>query len=281
MRCNEITLSSADFEYVRTIARDKAAIVIDPDKRYLVESRLGRVAEDEGFDSLTALIHALRKSDQSGTLHSRAIEALATHETFFFRDRHPFDALRDSILPELIAARRDRRRLNIWSAAASTGQEAYSLAMLIRDHFPELESWDICITGTDISETVLKQARSGSYAYHEVSRGLPPALLMRHFTQIEDAWVIKPALRKMVTFRGMNLIGTWPALPVCDVILIRNVLIYFDTGAKRSILERIARQLAPDGYMGMGSAETPMLVTGLFTPVSVGSATFYRKNSLR
>lgn len=276
MPCEEAVISSLDFEYVRALAKENAAIIIDQDKRYLVESRLSPLAQEQGFRSLQALIHALRAADRQGSLHSRTIDALTTNETLFFRDRHPFDALKDTILPELIQARRSKKRLTIWSAAASTGQEAYSLAMLIKDKFPELESWKVSIIGTDLSDTVLEQARSGCYAQHEVNRGLPAPLLIRYFTQVGEKWVINPALRSMVQFRSLNLIGAWANLPVFDLILIRNVLIYFDVETKRGILHRVAAQLAPDGYMAMGSSETPLLITDVFKPVVVGRTSFYR-----
>lgn len=276
MPVEQASITGADFEYVRSIAKSKAAIVLESDKQYLVESRLSPLAEEEGFESLQALIAALRKADVSSKLHSRAIDALTTNETLFFRDLHPFDALRDHIIPELIAARKDRKYLNIWSAASSTGQEAYSVAMLLKDSFPELRSWKVSIVGTDISETAVKQARAGSYGQHEISRGLPAALLMRHFTQVADRWTIKAGLRNMVDFQNMNLVGSWPQMPVFDLILIRNVLIYFDNESRRKILHRLVRQLAPDGYMAMGSAETPKLITDAFRPVTVGRATFYR-----
>lgn len=272
----EGSLSSADFNFVRSLARETAALVFEDDKEYLVKSRLTPVAEQEGFESLQALIHALRISERLSRLQVRAIHALTTNETLFFRDRYAFDALRDSVLPELIEARRDAKALSIWSAAASSGQEAYSVAMIVRDHFPELAHWNISIMGTDLCDKVLEQARSGAYAQHEVNRGMPPALLVRHFTQEGQNWVIKPEVRRMVQFRNMNLMGKWPDVPCFDLILIRNVLIYFDQETKRNILQRVAARLARDGYMAMGSAETPMMVTDLFKPTLVGNAPFYR-----
>lgn len=278
MSTNSPVLTELDFTYVRHLAKAHAAIVIEQDKRYLVETRLSPLAEKEGFNSLTALIRALRDSAALSPLHVRAIDALTTNETLFFRDRHPFDALKLTILPRLMEARKASRVLRIWSAAASTGQEAYSIAMLIREYFPELSNWNLKIIGTDISETVLKQAREGSYAQHEVNRGLPAALLIKYFVQNPDGrWQIKPALREMVEFLPLNLIGRWPQLPVFDLIFIRNVLIYFDVNTKRNILDRVSQYLAADGLLALGSAETTVLVTQSLQPTTIGATVFYQK----
>lgn len=277
MAVEQIQLADSDFEYVRNLAKDHAAIVLEADKRYLVETRMSRVANEEGFASIAALVHALRRHNACSRLHVKAIDALTTNETLFFRDRYPFDALVKSIFPALIEARRSQRRLRIWSAASSTGQEAYSIAMLIREHFPELASWNVSIVGTDISETVLQRARSGCYAQHEVNRGLPPAILSRYFKSLPDCkWEIKPEIRNMVQFLSMNLVAPWLELGIFDVIFIRNVLIYFDTATKKNILNKVKRQLAPDGYLALGSAETPVMITQAFQPVNFERAVFYR-----
>ena len=279
MTLDQATISSADFEFVRTLAKSNAAIVLEDDKRYLVETRLCNLAQDEGFDSLRALVQALRRAEEFGRLHTRTIDALTTNETLFFRDRHPFDALVQTVVPDMIHARRFDRTLKIWSAASSSGQEAYSIAMLLRDKFPELLSWRIVIIGTDICESVLAQARSGVYGQYEINRGLPAPLLVKFFqtTGEERKWVIRDTIKSMVEFRKLNLIQPWTGLPVFDIVFVRNVLIYFDIPAKREILERIASShLANDGYLALGSAETTVTVTPVFKPVTLGRAVLYR-----
>lgn len=271
---NEV-LTTSDFEYVRKLAKTNAAIIIDDDKRYLVETRLSPLAEQTGYSSLAALIQALRGPANDWGLKNKIIDALTTNETLFFRDGHVFDALAETVLPRLVKARASEKRLHIWSAAASTGQEAYSLAMLIRSKFPELQTWNVSIIGTDISDTVLAQARSCSYSQHEVSRGLPEVLLKRYFTASGNRWVINPDLRSMVEFRSMNLISNWSLQLTFDLVLIRNVLIYFDDETRRGILTRVARQLAADGCMLLGTAETPMLASRMFRTVQAGRAVFY------
>lgn len=279
MALDQNPITTADFDFVRNLAKTTAAIVFEDDKRYLIESRLSTLAQDEGFASLRALVNALRDADESSRLHTRTIDALTTNETLFFRDRHPFDAMVQTVIPEMIHARRFERTLKIWSAASSTGQEAYSLAMLLRDKFPELLTWRITIIGTDICEDVLAQAKTGIYGQHEINRGLPAPMLVKYFqsTGEERKWTVRDNIRSMVEFRKLNLIQSWTGLPVFDIVFIRNVLIYFDVPAKRDILERIAaKQIAPDGYLSLGSAETTVTVTPVFRPVTLGRAVLYR-----
>ncbi len=273
-------LTDLDFHYVRHLAKVNSAIVIGEDKRYLVETRLSPLAEQTGFHSLAALIDALRVADKPGPLHVRTIDALTTNETSFFRDRYPFEAFGNTVLPRLIEARKSTRRLRIWSAAASTGQEAYSISMLIRERYPELLNWDVRIIGTDISETVLKQARDGIYGQHEVARGLPSPLLAKYFLENEQGrWQIRPEIRSMTEFLPINLIGHWPSLPVFDFIFIRNVLIYFDLDDKRKILSRICQNLAEDGLLALGTAESTVQVTQLLLPTTIDKAVFFQKTN--
>lgn len=269
-------LTQADFDYVADLARKNAAIVLDPGKEYLVESRLTPIARTEGFDSLSDFIGRLRGELGYGSIHARVIDALTTNETYFFRDIHPFDALRNDILPGLIARRSKEKSLVLWCGAASTGQEPYSFAMMLREYFPQLNDWKITIVATDISPRVLEQARKGEYNQIEVNRGLPALLLVKYFQKQGDRWVIKEAIRKMVEFKRMNLIEPWPALPTCDIVLMRNVLIYFDTPTKQTIMRNVRRFLAPDGYFFLGTAETTMNIDPVFLPMSYGKATIYR-----
>ncbi len=276
-----MSLSPQDFSYISDLARKQAAIVLEPGKEYLVESRLIPIARDEGHANLGDLITKLRSSN--GTLtpaHLKVIDALTTNETYFFRDLHPFDALRTEILPNLIARRAEKKSLNIWCGAASTGQEPYSLCMLIRQHFPQLITWKINFIATDLSPRVLEQAKRGEYNQVEVNRGLPAIYLIKFFSKQEERWIVKEEVRKMVDYRQLNLIGPWLGLPICDLIFIRNVLIYFDVPTKQAILKNVRAQLAADGYFFLGTAETTLNIDPAFTPVSYGKATAYRTQSV-
>jgi chemotaxis protein methyltransferase CheR len=227
-------LSAVDFDFISALAHRQAAIVLERGKEYLVEARLTPLAEREGFASLAGLIAAMRKDRIEGSLHGKAVDALTTNETYFFRDFHPFEALRRTILPELIQQREASRKITVWCAASSTGQEPYSLAMLIREHFPQLASWQIEIIATDLSPTVIRQAEAASYNQIEINRGLPAPYLIKYFTQQGSLWILKPEIRSMVQFRVLNLIQPWPILPPCDLIFIRNVMIYFDVETKKA-----------------------------------------------
>lgn len=264
------------FAFVSKMVRADAAIVLEAGKEYLVESRLLPVARREGHPSLDAFIEAAMKSAPGAPIRYKIVDALTTNETLFFRDFHPFEALRQEILPKLIESRARERRIHIWSAAASTGQEAYSIAMLIRENFPQLLTWDIKIIGTDLSTTTLEAARAGSYSQLEVNRGLPASLLVKHFDQVDGRWVIKESLRRMTDFRQMNLIQAWPLMPKFDLIFIRNVLIYFDTATKQQILGKIKGSLLADGLLFLGTAETTINIDPEWTPMPVGKSTVFR-----
>ncbi|NEQ70993.1 MAG: protein-glutamate O-methyltransferase CheR [Symploca sp. SIO2D2] len=249
-------ISDVDFSYVSDLACRNSAIILNDSKKYLVETRLEPLARRMGCQSLAELISALRAEVQFGQLHAEAIDALTTNETYFFRDFHPFDALKRSILPELIMKNSATRSLSIWCAACSTGQEPYSIAMTIREHFPELANWRISITATDLSPTVLEQAKAGRYNQIEVNRGLPANLLIKYFKKEEDDWVIDNRLRDIIQFREMNLIKPWPIFPPFDLIFMRNVLIYFDVETKRSILNKLSACIRKSGYLFLGSSES-------------------------
>lgn len=269
-------ITSKDFEYVAGLARAGAAIVLEPGKEYLVESRLDPVARQAGFPSLESFLEALRTKKLNGEMHARVIDALTTNETYFFRDFHPFEALRKHIVPEILASRSATRRLTIWSAACSAGQEPYSLAMLLREHFPQLAGWEVKIVATDLSPTVLSQAREGRYSQLEVNRGLPAPYLIKYFTRRDNHWFIQDQLKTLIEFRPMNLAQPWPLLPPFDLIFIRNVMIYFDTETKRSILRRIRNCLLPHGSLFLGTAETTINLDPNYRPVTFGNATVYR-----
>jgi chemotaxis protein methyltransferase CheR len=250
-------LSPPDFEYVRTLVKRRAALVMEDEKAYLVEMRLLALARREGFASLADLVARMR-AGPSSDLHQRVVEALVNNETSFFRDGHPFEILRQWILPELVRRRAAEARLHIWCAACSSGQEPYSIAMLLREHFPTLRDWQVRILGSDLSSAMLQRARGGRYSQLDVNRGVSARLLAKYFQKVGTDWQIAEEIRGMVDFRPINLSDAWPTLPAQDVILLRNVLIYFDLETKKHILAKIRRVLRPDGYLFLGGAETTL-----------------------
>ncbi|MFN8050688.1 MAG: protein-glutamate O-methyltransferase CheR [Acidimicrobiales bacterium] len=266
-----MTLGPDDLAYVRRIVAERSAIQLEEGKEYLIESRLETLARLENQADATVIVEQMRRSP-SGPMTQKVVEAMTTNETSFFRDRLPFDALRDSVLPALVAARSATRRLNIWCGAASTGQEPYSIAMLIREHFPELAAWNVSILATDLSTEVLEKARSGRYSQLEVGRGLPAPMLVRHFEQDGARWKVRPAVREMVEFRELNLIGTWAAMPRPDIVFLRNVMIYFDVQNKQRILAKIAANIASDGYLFLGAGETTLNLDTTFRRIEIDRA---------
>ena len=268
-------LGQAEFDFLRSLVRERCAIVLEPGKEYLADTRLAPLLRGGGFPSAVELCAVLRAAPR-GELERRVVEAMTTNETSFFRDIHPFEALRGRLLPELLAARAQERRLRLWSGACSSGQEAYSLAMLLSEHFSGLRLWDVSVLATDISRAMVQRTGAGLYGQLEINRGLPAPLLLNHFERIGTQWQIKPALRQLVQARELNLAAPWPTLPRFDVILLRNVLIYFDLDTRRSILRRARQALRPDGYLILGSAETTQLVDERWERVSCGTSVSYR-----
>ena len=271
-----MSVSKDDFEYVSKLAFDQAALVIEPGKEYLVETRLGPLAEQAGFASLAGYIRHLRSETVINGVHHQAVEALTTHETFFFRDFHPFESLRRSILPRLLAQRATSRRLTIWSAACSTGQEPYTLAMLLREHFPQLaDGWTVSILATDLVPSVLEQAKMGRYSQFEVNRGLPASYLVKYFTQRGNNWHVNEDIKRMIEFRTMNLIQPWPVMLPFDLVFLRNVMIYFNVETKKTILKKVRNCLLPHGYLFLGTAETTTNLDLEYQPVTFGKAVVY------
>jgi chemotaxis protein methyltransferase CheR len=268
-------LTEDDLDYVRTLVRERAAIVLDADKQYLIESRLDPLARKAGYESLTEMIRDLR-SKPYGRLHHQAVEAMTTNETSWFRDRSPYEAMRQHILPDLLQKRAASRTLTIWSAASSTGQEPYSTAIMIHDHFPQLHSWNLRILASDFSEEVLNKAREARYTQLEINRGLPAALLVKHFEHKGTHWQVKDHIRNMVKFGVVNLAQQWPPMPPVDIVLLRNVMIYFDIETKRSILAGVRRILRPGGYLLLGNAETTLNIDERFRRVEFGKASCYQ-----
>jgi chemotaxis protein methyltransferase CheR len=259
-------VTGLDYEYFRKFLRERSGLVLSADKHYLLESRLLPVARRAGLASLAELVHRLRGNDCEA-LAAEVVEAMTTNESFFFRDKIPFEHFRDTIIPRLIAARNHRRRIRIWCAAASTGQEPYSLAMSIKEMGDRLSGWQIEIIATDISSEALRRARSGIYSQFEVQRGLPIMLLLKYFKQIGENWQIGPDIRAMVQFRVLNLISDFSRLGMFDLVFCRNVLIYFDQPTKISVLDRLAQNLDRDGYLVLGAAETVVGLTDSLKPV--------------
>ena len=268
-------IAPTQLSYLCDLVYRKSAIVLTAEKEYLVESRLAPIARAAGFDSVEALIISLR-SPAGLSLQAVVVEAMTTNETSFFRDLHPFDALRQELLPKLKLARASTRSLVIMSAACSTGQEAYSLAMLLQEPALDMASWKIRILGFDLSEAVLSRARSGLYTQGEVNRGLPAPMLVKHFDRVGSDWQIKKALRDQLEVRQMNLIEPWPTMPRIDLLFMRNVLIYFVVPTKRAMLARARAVLGPDGYLLLGGAETTLNLDERFARVPVGKSTVYQ-----
>jgi chemotaxis protein methyltransferase CheR len=246
---------SQAFDALCEFLRRSSGLVMEQSKQYLVESRVMPIVRRERLSGLEELVLILQKG-QSPKLAKDVIEAMTINETYFFRDKSPFDQFRTVMLPAMIAARQSERRLRIWSAAASTGQEAYSLAMILEEHAARMPGWKIEILGTDLSDQVLDKARKGIYSQFEVQRGLPTPMLLRHFNQIGDSWQISDSMRAKVTFRQMNLLADYTSLGRFDIIYCRNVLIYFDAARKMDILGRMSRILAPDGFLTLGASES-------------------------
>lgn len=251
------TIAKADFDYICDLVFQRAAIVLEPGKEYLVQSRLASVATQNGCATLADLVVRLR-AQPGGKLVQSVVEAMTTNETSFFRDLYPFEALKKAIIPELLAKRGSDPRLTIWCAAASAGQEPYSIALLIRESFPNIPRGNIRIIATDINTEVLEQARQGVYSQIEVNRGLPISMLMRHFEKSGVNWKLREEVRQMVEFRECNLVQPWPLIPPVDILFMRNVLIYFNQETKKAILAKVRRTLKPDGYFFLGGAETTM-----------------------
>jgi chemotaxis protein methyltransferase CheR len=260
-------MTPQDFDFLRQLLKQRSGLVLSVEKQYLAESRLLPIARKHGMAGLTELVAQL-KSASTTPLAVEVVEAMTTNETFFFRDKLPFEHFRAVIVPALLAARAREKRLRIWCAAASTGQEPYSLAMALQEMAAALDGWRVDILATDLCGAVLERAKAGIYSQFEVQRGLPIGLLVRHFSQVGEQWQIAETLRAMVRFRPINLLSDFSALGNFDVVFCRNVLIYFDQETKIGVLERIARQMPADGFLVMGAAETVVGLTSSFRAVA-------------
>ncbi|NUU16983.1 protein-glutamate O-methyltransferase CheR [Cellulomonas humilata] len=266
-------LSPESFSFVADLVRRRSAIQLAPGKEYLVESRLLPLAREEGIVDVDAYVMRVRGGGREADL-VRVVEALTTNETSWFRDSTPFGALRSTVVPAVVATRGPATRLRVWSAACSTGQEPYSIAMTLADCLPSSASFDIL--ATDLSEQVLTRARAGHYSQLEVNRGLPAPMLVRHFARAGAGWEVAPQLRTHVTFRPHNLLDAPPAGGPFDVVFLRNVLIYFDLPTKRAILRRLRQVLRPDGALLLGAAETTIGVDDDWVRMPAGVGSIYR-----
>jgi chemotaxis protein methyltransferase CheR len=257
-------MTEAEFEALRVFLKARSGLALSPDKRYLVESRLSSVCTRFKLESLSHLVREIRAS-RSVALEKATIEAMTTNETFFFRDKTPFDLFQDVLLPKYLKERASSRRLRIWCAAASSGQEPYSLAMLLKEASARMPGWHIDIVASDISTEVLEKAKAGLYNQFEVQRGLPIRLLVKYFTQMGDQWQISSEIRSMVDFRYLNLLDDFSRLGQFDIVYCRNVLIYFDAPLKADVLRRISNIMAADGSLLLGASETVLGVTDALT----------------
>jgi chemotaxis protein methyltransferase CheR len=265
-----------DYEYLRKLLKERSGLDLSADKQYLVESRLVPLARKASLAGITELV--LKMKSGAAALTSDVIEAMTTNETFFFRDKIPFDHLKEAVLPALVQARAARRALRIWCAASSSGQEPYSIAMCLKEAGPMFAGWRTEIVATDLSQEVLEKSKAGIYSQFEVQRGLPIQLLLKYFTQNGELWQLKSEIRGMVQHRQLNLLQDFSHLGTFDIIFCRNVLIYFDQDTKANIFGRISRMLEPDGVLALGAAESVVGITNAFKPYPERRG-LYRPNS--
>ena len=269
-------VGSLQFTFLRDLLRKRTGVVIDASKEYLVVARLMPIVRQRKIASLDTLIDRMRKG-LDPSLERDVLSAMMTHETSFFRDKSPFETLRTMLLPELITRRAAQKQLTLWSAACSTGQEPYSIAILLNEYFPDLlASWRVRILATDFSEAVLARAREGVFSELEATRGLPAPLLRKHFRPLQGKWSISQDCRRLVEFRALNLNATWPMMPPCDIVFVRNVLIYFDVPTRAALIERMRRVLRPDGALILGGAETLIGMDTRYERLTGAGCSYYR-----
>lgn len=260
-------MNTADFEFLSAILKQRSGLVLTEEKAYLLESRLMPVARKFGFAGLPELV-AMVREDRPEDLLCDITEAMTTNESLFFRDMKPFEQLRTLVVPELVEKRAGQRTLRIWSAAASSGQEPYSIGILLKELGDMLEGWDIQVLATDISADMLNRARAGLYTQFEVQRGLPIATLVKYFKQVGEKWRLDAGIRSMVKFKEFNLLDDTAALGQFDIVFCRNVLIYFDQQTKSEVLGRISNIMPNDGVLYLGGAETVLGITDKFVPIT-------------
>jgi chemotaxis protein methyltransferase CheR len=257
-------VTPVEYDFLRKLLRERSGLDLSADKQYLIESRLIPLAKKAGLPGIAELVQKLKNGTES--LVAEVVEAMTTNETFFFRDKVPFDHLREAILPTLIQSRAARRHLRIWCAASSSGQEPYSIAMCIKEFAAQLAGWRIEIVATDLSQAVLEKSKAGLFSQFEVQRGLPIQMLVKHFTQVGEMWQLSSEIRAMVQHRQLNLLQDFGHLGVFDVVFCRNVLIYFDQETKAGVFERISKVMQPDGVLALGAAESVVGISDAFKP---------------
>jgi len=278
-----VQATSSDYGYLRQMVFSISQNVLDPSRDYLFDSRLTKVLRNQGMSQLGDLVRLLQ-SRRDTKLERDIAEAMTINETSFFRDSRPFELLRNELLPRMLITRRQTRSLRFWSAACSSGQEAYSLAMMTREYFPLLASWNIRIEGTDICAEVVERAQAGRYHRIEINRGLPARFIVKYFNKVLEDWLIKPEIKEMCAFRQSNLCG--PQFPFArttdrfDVVFLRNVMLYFSPETRKMLLERIHRVLEPDGILFLGASEQPA-DPSLWTSVLAGGTCYFRKSGGR
>lgn len=268
--------SADDFHFVRRLIRDSCGITLEDGKEYLVEARLLPLAIQQGLTSIREIFAKIRDQPWNNDLRKAVIEAMTTNETFFFRDVHAFDVLKKRVIPRLIADRSSEKKLNIWCAGCSSGQEPYSIAMLLRESFPQLQSWSITLMASDISEQMIERTREGRYNQLEVNRGLPASLLVKYFLKKDREWQIKDEIRKMVRLFRFDLSNYWPQLPIFDIIFARNVIIYFDIPIRQNILGKLQPILRKDGSLFLGPSESTMELGNVFEQIQADKTSYFK-----
>jgi chemotaxis protein methyltransferase CheR len=257
-------VTPSDYEYLRKFLKERSGLDLSADKQYLVESRLVPLARKSGLPGIPELVQKMKSG--ADALTAEVVEAMTTNETFFFRDKIPFDHMKEAVIPALVQARAARRSLRIWCAASSTGQEPYSIAMCLKEFGSTLAGWRTEIIATDLSQAVLEKSRAGVFSQFEVQRGLPIQMLVKYFVQTGELWQLSAEIRAMVQHRQLNLLQDFSHLGTFDVIFCRNVLIYFDQPTKADIFDRLSRMLEPDGALALGAAESVVGITNTFKP---------------
>lgn len=272
-------VSKESVDFMIALLRKESGLVLDSSKTYLIEARLEPIVQEAGLSSIDALCLCLKQQPMSPLLQ-KVVDAMATNETSFFRDRVPFEVVGNVLLPELIKTNQKRRRIRIWSAACATGQEPYSLAMLLCNIAPMLAGWDAEILATDLVERVLERGRNGTYTQYEIQRGLPAQYMTRFFDQVGSDWKVRPEVKRWIRFRRFNLLTDFSSFGPFDIIFCRNLLIYFDTASKKKVLEGMAASLTPNGALFLGGGETPLGITHRLVRMEVDRGVFYRRNDV-
>ncbi len=267
-------MSTSNFDFLRSFIKKEAAIIIEPGKEYLVDARLTPLVKEFGLGSVDELLEQMRTKPTEIMKH-RIVDAMTTNETFFFRDIHPFDLLKNHVLPDLIAKKQKEKKLSIWCAAASSGQEPYTIAMILKDYEQQLKGWTIEFIASDLSEKMLVRSKEGIYNQLEVNRGLPMPYLVKYFEKVGTNWQLKQDIREMISFRKINLMHDWK-LGSMDLIFMRNVLIYFDIETKKDIMKRVERILLPHGYLFLGGSETMLGITEDFKRIGINKVPCYQ-----